>query len=308
MRARRFIRGGILHRSIFYPYLALRPLLEAYWLRRLGIDPQPASELRDSVTPLVRVRNEDVWIETILRTLCKVFPHVVVIENGSDDLTPGILKELVAEGLPLAVVSYADPFGNDGLVRNIVLDNLVRTRWWYIVDGDELQLEASCRAVLDACAGDQHNDRYFMSAHARYLHPDCVLKVTRPFAPEVAHKFGRVYNTGLVRFPEPGWRDTPLVGPLNRYISGRLLPENAVWLPDAHYLHAAFSQRSTIAAWKGYGSIHSRHIHRRDRNYRTEESAYEPLSVFPKEFLECRYSGHNPYRTQILDATNLSFV
>ncbi len=295
------MRRQILRRS----YPLLRPLLRAWWTMHLGLPAQAAREDGGAVTPLVRIKNEDLWIETIVRTLCRVFPRVVVLDNGSQDQTLSILCSLRTEGLPLELYSYADPLHLDNLVRNLVLERAVRSPWYYLVDGDELQYEGSCRVILASCS-DPENDRFYkMATHARYPHPDAFLRTTPPFCRGVRYRHGRVFRRGRVQFSEPGWRDT-LVGIKNQDIEEHL--NRYLFLGDAFLLHAVFAQRSSIRAWSGWQAIDSEQGLWRRSHYLAQEDCYFTLDAFPKEFLECRYSDHNPYRGELTSAPTLAFV
>jgi hypothetical protein len=39
-----------------------------------------------------------------------------------------------------------------------------------------------------------------------------------------------------------------------------------------------------------------------------QEEDYEPLVYFPKEALECRFSDHNPFLSQVLESKAIKFV
>src|SRR5262249_44104434 len=65
----------------------------------LGVGGTTLPIAEGEVAVLIRIKNEDFWIEPILRVVCKVFDEIVVIDTGSQDRTLSILDALTAEGV-----------------------------------------------------------------------------------------------------------------------------------------------------------------------------------------------------------------
>ena len=62
------------------------------------------------LTALLRVQNEDYWIELIIRTLAKVSEdiQIIVIDSGSTDKTIDILEALRKERIQLEVFRHRE--------------------------------------------------------------------------------------------------------------------------------------------------------------------------------------------------------
>jgi hypothetical protein len=264
-----------------------------------------------AVSAFVQIKNEDFWVELILRVVCRVFPEVLVMDNGSTDRTLDILAALHREGLPFHLVRYDTPWrGEDGrlsptsganAVKNAALRDHTLARWVYLVDGDEIQFEASCRRVAESVR-DRPAWRRGM-AHFQFNKPGDFLRVTRPFCAAVRHAGGRLFDLARTRWKEPGYDEfEPL--------PGTAPPDDSIYfeaashfLPDAVVLHAAHCPRSTLASWSGANDPNFR------ANYTSvSEDAYEPLRSFPKESLECRYSDHNPLLRLVREAPGVAFI
>lgn len=88
------------------------------------------------ITPGIMCVNEDAWIWYTLRDLYAIFPEVIVLDTGSDDLT----KEIIKTEYP-KVILIEECYGHDankiGNGRN-VLREACKTHWLAIVDGDEV--------------------------------------------------------------------------------------------------------------------------------------------------------------------------
>lgn len=298
---------------MIYPYC--RPLLRMYWRSKLSLPRRSSNQkLRTGITPIVIVKNEDIWIETILLTLCKIFPKVIVIDNGSGDLTIPILQKLKSNGLKIILILYYDRFKNDGLIKNLVIDRLIDTKWWYLVDGDELQFEESCKKLFDNFSQDKNANIFRYAIHAQHCHPNSIFKITAPFCEDVRYQHGRIFSTDEVRFNEPGRRNVPL---LKANTVGSIKPEvfdtesdtHSLFLTEIKVLHLVFSKRSSIVTeWKGVQSIHEKSYLRRNEDYVSKSGNYISLDIFPKELIECQYSGHNPYRAKIISSTSINLV
>lgn len=101
------------------------------------------------ILPVVMVRNEEYYIERVLRPLAQVFGHVVLADTGSTDRTVAI-----ADGVPGVEVLLQGPQNAAGLTKTRqMLSRTVAARgydWEMMVDGDELYTVDTLLAIVDA--------------------------------------------------------------------------------------------------------------------------------------------------------------
>jgi len=98
-------------------------------------------QLRASdITPVTKIRNEEYWIEYVLRDVCEVFGRFIMYDTGSTDRTKEIARHTAQKhGAELWLIE--DDCGNDpnkiGNAPN-VLREMCETHWMMLVDGDEI--------------------------------------------------------------------------------------------------------------------------------------------------------------------------
>jgi hypothetical protein len=264
-----------------------------------------------AVSAFLQIKNEDYWVELILRVVCRTFPEVLVMENGSTDRTLDVLAALRREGLPFQLVQYdtlwrcedgqLSPISGANSLKNKALREHTRARWVYLVDGDEIQFEASCRSIVDIVS-DRPTWRRGM-AHFLFNSPDDFLRVTRPFCSTVRHAGGRLFDLARTRWKEPGYDEFEPLPWITTPDDSIYSEASSHFLSDVVVLHAAHSPRSTIASWRGANDQNFR------ANYSTvSEDAYEPLTMFPKEVHDCRYSDHNPLLRLLRESPGVEFI
>ncbi|HXJ81568.1 MAG TPA: glycosyltransferase family 2 protein [Candidatus Methylomirabilis sp.] len=289
---------GLVARSL--AQLPRRVVLRRRYAGLLGLGSMKPEIARGDVAVLMRIKNEDFWIEPILRVVSKVFAEVVVIDSGSQDRTLAILDALATEGVSVRLFRHREPPDRMTMIANLIVDHCVRAEWVYLVDGDELQIESSCRALAEYCRGQAPGPRTRrIACHQLLTHPADILRCTRPLCPSVRYKHGRAYRRRQVRFHEGGLVDA-LVARLGPPGTNNLL-KDSVFLDNAWILHCALNQRSTDPARRGFVDLLPDGETYR-AGYRAPEGDYITLPFFPKEILECRHSGHNHYVERIKDA------
>lgn len=268
-----------------------RVVLRRRYAKLLGLGAKKSRVAAGQVAALLRVKNEDFWIELVLRVICKVIPEVVVVDSGSSDKTLEILDELAREGLNFQFFRHNEPMYRSSLITNLIVDGCVQAEWVYLVDGDEIQFENSNQALADYCRKDSTNAKTRrIECHHLVMHPTDILRCTPPLCQSVHYKPGRAYRRQRVRFSEQGINDA-LVANLG-FPGTNSLRKDSVFLERCLALHCPFNQRSTISTYQGYSGLLPREAGYRAR-YRTADSEYITLPFFPKEILECRYSQHN---------------
>jgi hypothetical protein len=93
----------------------------------------------EDVTPAIFLRNEAYWVYYVVRDLLKVFGRLVVLDTGSDDSTPDLIR-MAAEEIGGTLTMRLERYGNDSrLIGNApnVLRQMVGTEWMLLCGGDE---------------------------------------------------------------------------------------------------------------------------------------------------------------------------
>lgn len=110
----------------------------------------------NTITPALMVCNEEYWIHYALKDVLSVFPNVVVLDTGSTDLTLPIIKNTLIQAkrppgaqFILEQVNYGHDANKIGNGRNI-LRSLVRTKWMFLIDGDEIWTAKQLKALIDS--------------------------------------------------------------------------------------------------------------------------------------------------------------
>jgi hypothetical protein len=101
------------------------------------------------------VRNEADVVEAFVRHNLTVLDALAVVDHGSLDATPDILRKLVAEGLPLFVGHEAVPEFDPQVFSNRLVRHVFATSdadWVFPIDGDEF-LKVAGRAELEDALG-----------------------------------------------------------------------------------------------------------------------------------------------------------
>lgn len=95
------------------------------------------------IIPVLLIKNEELWIEHVLRPLVSVFPHVIVTDTGSTDSTVGIINDMMDRGANIHLISHSHPVEPAGL-GDCRYNMQQRAKEMYdathifLVDGDEL--------------------------------------------------------------------------------------------------------------------------------------------------------------------------
>ncbi len=103
------------------------------WLPKAGLVAKPPSR-KPGISALMRVKNEARWIETTIRSLAPFVEQFSIVDNGSDDGTPDIVRR-VCDELGVEYVLEILPTTDFGEVCDRALANTTR-RWVLRWDGD----------------------------------------------------------------------------------------------------------------------------------------------------------------------------
>jgi hypothetical protein len=104
----------------------------------------------EDVTPAIFLRNEAYWVYYVVRDLLKVFGRLVVLDTGSDDSTPDLIR-MAAEEIGGTLTMRLERYGNDSrLIGNApnVLRQMVGTEWMLLCGGDEIWCEEQLTVIL----------------------------------------------------------------------------------------------------------------------------------------------------------------
>lgn len=100
---------------------------------RLGLAPRPPDR-PPGISAMMRLKNESRWVETAIRSLAPFVEHFSIVDHGSDDGTPDIVRRTAEElGLDYTLVSL--PGAEFADVCETALRNTTR-RWVLRWDGD----------------------------------------------------------------------------------------------------------------------------------------------------------------------------
>lgn len=270
------------------------------------------------LTALLRVQNEDYWIELIIRTLAKVSEdiQIIVIDSGSTDKTIDILDALRQERIQLEVFRHQENCVSNPLA-NLILERIAKGPYFFIVDGDDIQLEPSIRKLVTSCRENSTPIRYCM--HYRHFAQNDISKVTRRKSASVKYIVGRAFRRDKVRFNRYHPLDSlevsnKLVNYFNKMIFGQgRLEKDAVFLEDAFVFHAALLRRSSLPEWDGYSSIvryqelSQEHAKARKQYIGHEKDLINP-EILPKELFELKYSNHNEHVARLKSLSGVEYV
>lgn len=111
----------------------------------------------DTVTPALMICNESFWIHYVVRDLFKVFPRVYILDTGSEDGTPEIIKATAADYPNCQLTLIEEQYHKDpvriGNGRN-VMRAACPTHWMFLVDGDEIYREDKLHNILNQEVND----------------------------------------------------------------------------------------------------------------------------------------------------------
>ncbi len=280
--------------------LPRRAVLRQRYAKMLSLGGGRSQVATGEVAALLRIKNEDFWIEVILRVVCKVFREVIVIDSGSQDKTLQILDDLAREGLNFRLFCHREPPARMTLIANLIVDRCIQSEWVYLVDGDEIQFEDSARTLVQYCRTPSARvQTRRIACHQLIAHPDNILRCTPPLCSAVRYMHGRAYRRQKVHLSERGLSDA-FVANLGLPGTNNLM-KDSVFLENVLLLHCPLNQRSTIPTHRGFVDLLPQGAAYRT-SYRAADDEYIKLPFFPKEVLECKYSPHNHYLKAVENA------
>src|SRR5438046_197751 len=109
----------------------------------------------------VLVRNEDVFIERVIRNIAAACDRVHVLDHQSVDRTPVILRQLAADYDHLEVVRSPDTSDS-----HRVLEQYVDTKTWVLgVDGDEIYDPGALNTLRADLDSGVHEEVFRLKGH-----------------------------------------------------------------------------------------------------------------------------------------------
>ena len=110
----------------------------------VGLAPSPRSR-KAGISALVRLKDEETWIEASLRSSRDLFDEYVVVDNASTDRSRTIVEELQRkDGFPITLLSSTS--SSLAEVSNLALHQ-TQYRWIIRWDGDFIAWTSGPRAV-----------------------------------------------------------------------------------------------------------------------------------------------------------------
>lgn len=114
------------------------------------------------VTPALMVKNEEIWLYSVLHDVCEMFERVIVLDTGSTDRTKTIAN--IFDNVELLTEDFGGDAFQIGNGRNL-LRRKVQTHWMFLIDGDEIwthpQLEKLLNSTIpddiEVCMAGSHN-------------------------------------------------------------------------------------------------------------------------------------------------------
>lgn len=137
------------------------PITRALGLREAGIIEIEGviQNVKPSLAGMLRIRNEERWIEEVLLSMLPVCTAgVVVFDDSSDDQTPAIVARLAEEtrnGAGFRIVPIASPYPrsagiDEGRDKDFLVKRVMETfdpDWILCVDGDEVLAAGADKAI-----------------------------------------------------------------------------------------------------------------------------------------------------------------
>jgi hypothetical protein len=177
------------------------------------------------------VRNEADVIEAFVRHNLSLLDGLTIVDHGSVDATPSILRKLQDEGVPLRVRRDADPiYRQSEIMTALVREALSRERadFVFTLDADEF-LKLKSRAVLEQALAEVPSDIHATMHWLTYVPDDFEVsggsfgpghlwwrrKSERQWLPKV------IAGRALLERPDD------VIGMGNHYV------QNPAWAPDA---------------------------------------------------------------------------
>jgi len=203
---------------------------------------------------IVLIKNEDLFIETVLRNILDFCDRIFVADHHSTDLTPEIVRRLAAAEpkIDYRVVDHASES------HELIADFANGQNWVVGVDGDEVyDPEGLRRLRADLLAGRYNNSFKVLGNALNVCHFDCRQHRVRGYLAPPCRTMTKLYNFGAIKAwpppcPErlhggridfrPGYSETSV---------HRLLDEESWEESSFRCLHLCFTHRSSIDLARG---------------------------------------------------------
>jgi len=194
----------------------------------------------------VLVRNEDVFVERAIRNVAAFCDRIHVLDHGSVDRTPNILRRLENELEHLDVVRSADAADS-----HRTLEGYAGTETWVLgIDGDELYEPNALRHLREKLLAGEHRDVFRLKGHV--LNCDEIRDgAASGFMAPPSRPVTKLFNMAAVSV----WTGCPerLHAGLAEFRAGfgwesmRYLSEGTDWQADPlRLLHVCFLKRSNL--------------------------------------------------------------
>lgn len=158
------------------------------------------------LTAHVMVKNESYWLSYVLLTLCRVLDRVIVIDCGSEDGTPDVVR-LVQQRYPDKIhFETTGPLteAQNGAIRQYMTD-LTKTKWAAVVDGDELYSASALWNLMNTRLADNIRLSYTLMQVVDFVGGEFVTRES--FNRQFLFHVPTTQWLGEFPFDRPNWAD-----------------------------------------------------------------------------------------------------
>ncbi|MBI4544332.1 MAG: glycosyltransferase family 2 protein [Gemmatimonadetes bacterium] len=194
------------------------------------------------------VRNEDVYIDCVLRNIVEFCDRIIVADHQSTDATPLILEQLALECPKIEVVRVENPSESHDLVSGYIGSDT----WVFGVDGDEIYDPKGLRRLRAELMAGAFADWWQVFGNVlNCVELDVQRRTARGYLAPPCRSMTKLYNFRAISGWE-GWPGERMAGgrPIFRRgydASRRLLLYSQASFEDSFYrcLHVCFLRRSS---------------------------------------------------------------
>lgn len=153
------------------------------------------------IIAIVLIKNEDLFIEAVLRNILDFCDHIFVCDHHSTDGTPAILRRLTTEQPKLECRVVDHPSESHDLIAGYAGS----PTWVFGVDGDEVYDPAGLRRLRTDILAGQYNSSFKVLGNALNICKlDRLQHIARGYLAPPCRSMTKLYNFGAIAaWPPP---------------------------------------------------------------------------------------------------------